>query len=234
MPWNKGDFILWHGCKPTDKLCYETKIGKGRPAWNIQDAAMVTKHLGFSIDVACGGIDNLVRHHDYTIATAEAVSGKTFARYWLHGGHLYVDGKKMSKSKGNVLYPENLTEKGYKSEHIRFFLIYGLYHNKRNFTWQSLAETSKKLDHLKFMIHNLEKIKSTTSYTTAQTLAPNIVSEFNESMDNNLDVKGAFDKLYENVEELNKLAKKGELAVKDAEKALADLRKIDQVLQVIF
>ena len=56
MPWNKGDFILWHGCRERDRVCWDTDIGRGRPAWNIQDAAMVTKHLGFSIDIACGGI----------------------------------------------------------------------------------------------------------------------------------------------------------------------------------
>ena len=89
-PWNMGDFIIWDGCKQ-DAVCYVAPIGSGRPAWNIQDAAIVTKHLGFSIDVACGGIDNLVRHHDYTLAIAEAVSGKEFSRYWLHGGHLFVE-----------------------------------------------------------------------------------------------------------------------------------------------
>ena len=86
-PWNMGDFILWHGCEHAG-FCYKTPIGSGRPAWNIQDAAIVTKTLGFTIDVACGGIDNLVRHHDYTLAIAEAVSGEQFARFWLHGGHL--------------------------------------------------------------------------------------------------------------------------------------------------
>lgn len=110
-PWNMGDFILWHGC-PKSGICYETQIGTGRPAWNIQDAAIVTKHLGFEIDVACGGIDNLVRHHDYNVAIVEAVSGRQFARYWLHGAHLYVDGKKMSKSKGNVYYPKDLQARG--------------------------------------------------------------------------------------------------------------------------
>ena len=74
-PWNLGDFVLWHGC--TQDVCYQTSIGRGRPAWNIQDAAIVTKHLGFTVDVGCGGIDNLVRHHDYTLAVAEAVSGTT-------------------------------------------------------------------------------------------------------------------------------------------------------------
>jgi cysteinyl-tRNA synthetase len=140
-PWNRGDFVLWHGCKKGDSVCWETEIGTGRPAWNIQDAAMVTKHLGFTIDVACGGVDNLVRHHDYTLAVAEGVSGKEFAKYWLHGAHLFVDGKKMSKSRGNVYYPEDLLAKGFRNDHLRFFLIYGQYRKKLNFTWEKLAET---------------------------------------------------------------------------------------------
>ena len=78
------------------------------------------------------------------IAIAESVSGKPFSRYWLHGGHLFVDGKKMSKSKGNVYYPSDLTAKGFSGEQLRFFLIYGPYRKKLNFTFEKLSETSPK------------------------------------------------------------------------------------------
>jgi cysteinyl-tRNA synthetase len=111
-PWNRGDFVLWHGYKEGDTVSWDTDVGKGRPAWNVQDAAMVTKHLGFTIDIACGGVDNLVRHHDYTIAVAEGASGKEFAHWWLHGEHLFVEGQKMSKSRGNVHYIADLTKMG--------------------------------------------------------------------------------------------------------------------------
>ena len=154
-PWNRGDFVLWHGCEQND-VCYQTAIGQGRPAWNIQDAAIVTKYLGFTVDVGCGGIDNLVRHHDYTLAVAEAVSGKQFSRYWLHGGHLFVEGKKMSKSKGNVYYPRDLLAKGFSGEQIRFFLIYGAYRKKRNFTSEKFGETIQKLDSFRRMVAELQ------------------------------------------------------------------------------
>ena len=234
MPWNRGDFVLWHGCKEGEKVFWDADIGRGRPAWNIQDAAMVTKHLGFSIDVACGGIDNLVRHHDYTIAVAEAVSGNPLAQYWLHGGHLYVDGKKMSKSKGNVLYIEHLTAKGYLNEHIRFFLIYGNYRKKRNFTWQTLSETSKKLDEFKSMVQNLQNAESESSTSKAKTIAQSIPQSFGEHMNNDLGVKDAFDSLYSAVAQLNEFIKKGELSEEDANAAVDDLREVDRVLQVIF
>jgi cysteinyl-tRNA synthetase len=233
-PWNRGDFILWHGCRKGSSACWETEIGAGRPAWNIQDAAMVTKHLGFTVDVACGGVDNLVRHHDYTLAVAEGVSGMEFARYWLHGAHLFVDGKKMSKSKGNVHYPADLLAKGYKPEHVRFFLIYGQYRKKRNFTWKKLAETSRKLDTFKAMVQGLEKAEAASSSEKANKLATSIVSRFEEGMDNDLDVKTAFDTLYTTVAALHKLMKQGKLSAREAKAAVSGLRRVNSVLQVIF
>jgi len=233
-PWNRGDFILWHGCKKGDSACWETEIGKGRPAWNIQDAAMVTKHLGFTSDVACGGVDNLVRHHDYTIAVAEGVSGKQFARYWFHGAHLFVDGKKMSKSKGNVYYPADLLAKGYRNDHVRFFLIYGQYRKKLNFTWKKLGETSRRLDAFKGMVQDLEKAEAAHSSERAKKLAASIGSGFEEDMADDLDVKAAFDALYTTVAALHKLVKQGKLSAEEAKAAVKGLRRVDSVLQVIF
>jgi cysteinyl-tRNA synthetase len=233
-PWNKGDFILWHGCQKGDSACWETEIGRGRPAWNIQDAAMVTKHLGFTIDVACGGVDNIVRHHDYTIAVAEGVSGKKFAKYWLHGAHLLVDGKKMSKSTGNVYYPEDLVAKGYRGDHVRFFLIYEHYRKRLNFTLKKLAETSQRLDAYRSMVQNLRGAKSANSGEKAEQLVGSLVSIFEENMNNDLDAKAAFDELYETVSELHGLMKEERLSAKDANAAISWLHRIDSVLRVVF
>ena len=81
--WNRGDFILWHGYKPEDTVYWDTVIGRGRPAWNVQDPAMVLQTMGLTLDLYCGGEDNLVRHHDYSIAVAESVTGQPLARFWL-------------------------------------------------------------------------------------------------------------------------------------------------------
>ena len=143
--WNRGDFILWHGKKKSDKYYWKTEIGDGRPAWNIQDASMITKHLGYNVDIACGGIDNLARHHDYTIAIIESISNKRYADYWLHGGHLFVEGKKMSKSKGNVIYLNDLIKMGFKKEEIRLFLIYHHYRKRLYFNLETLKNLSVKV-----------------------------------------------------------------------------------------
>jgi cysteinyl-tRNA synthetase len=233
-PWNRGDFVLWHGCREGDSVCWDTEIGRGRPAWNIQDAAMVTKHIGFSIDVACGGIDNLVRHHDYTLAVAEAVSGRPFARYWLHGGHLLVEGKKMSKSKGNVYYPDDLLARGFRKDHIRFFLIYSRYREKLNFTFEKLSETSRQLDSFKGMVQELQKANSSDSSEEAKGLAGRVVTVFDRNMNDDLNVKAAFDEVSETIARLHELMKQEKLGAEDANMVVRDLRRIDSVSQVIF
>jgi cysteinyl-tRNA synthetase len=230
-PWNLGDFLLWHGCEQDD-VCYQTSIGNGRPAWNIQDAAIVTKHLGFTIDVGCGGIDNLVRHHDYTLTIAEAISGKQFSRYWLHGGHLFVDGKKMSKSKGNVYYPHDILAKGFSGGQLRFFLIYGPYRKKLNFTFEKLAETSRKLDSFKRIVADLQETKPSSQAEKQEKLTSKITADFEFNMNNNLDVKSAFDSLNETVSELHKMRQT--LSTQDIKNMLKCLRRVDSVLQCIF
>jgi cysteinyl-tRNA synthetase len=142
--WNLGDFILWHGLKKGDTVFWDTAIGRGRPAWNVQDPAMVTQTLGFSIDIFCGGIDNLVRHHDYVIAITESVSGDRLSNYWLHGAHLLMNGKKMSKSRGNITYIDDLQKAGYSREEIRFFLMHRHYRKKLNFKEDKIKKSSLK------------------------------------------------------------------------------------------
>ncbi len=230
-PWNRGDFIVWDGCKQ-GAVCYDTQIGSGRPAWNIQDAAIVTKHLGFTVDVACGGIDNLVRHHDYTLAIAEAVSGKPFSRYWLHGAHLLVNGKKMSKSVGNVIYTGDVLKAGFSGEELRFFLIYAPYREKLNFTYEKLAETSQKLRSFRNMVTAVQGKREGGSSRDAEALIDSLVSGFEYAMNNDLAVKAAFDSLYETISQLNSVQEP--LSEKESKNLLNRLRSVDSVLQCLF
>jgi len=71
--WNLGDFILWHGSKEGESFYWDTRIGRGRPSWNIQDPAMIIRHFHETLSFFCGGIDNLYRHHDYNLAILESL-----------------------------------------------------------------------------------------------------------------------------------------------------------------
>jgi len=234
--WNLGDFILWHGYREGDKVYWNTSIGKGRPAWNVQDPAMALQSQGLKADIYCGGVDNLIRHHDYVIAVVEGASGEAFARYWLHGEHLFVDGKKMSKSRGNIIYPEDLIERGCEWQHIRFFLINGYYRKRLNFTFDKFKKACDRLRKFKDMVKKLQNVKTKPEKSNLKTrkLIAKLKTDFEENMNIDLHVKNAFDAIFKTASKLVSLVGKGKVNASEAEEAAATLKAIDQVLQVIF
>ena len=234
--WNLGDFILWRGLTKGDSVYWNTSLGRGRPAWNVQDPANAMQTLGLQADIYCGGVDNLIRHHDYVIAVVEGFTGEQFARYWLHGEHLFVDGKKMSKSRGNLIYPKDMIERGCQWQHIRFFLINGHYRKRVNFTFKKFKKACNRLQEFKDMVTRLQSFKTTTrkSNPKAKKLIAKLKNDFEANMNNDLHVKSAFDALFRTVSKLVSLAEKGKGDFENIEKAIAELKRIDQVLQVIF
>jgi cysteinyl-tRNA synthetase len=233
MRWNLGDFIIWHACEEGEKVCFDQELGSGRPSWNVQDPAMATKYLGYKIDIHCGGIDNLYRHHDYTLAVVEGVSGKTFSNFWLHGEHLLLNGKKMSKSKGNVVYTEDLLNKRYSPEHIRFYLIYGHYRKKMNLTDGNFKKAAKKLDDFKEMMQGLMTSKGVRkSDNEVKDLISQLIHNFEGSMNDDLDVKGVFDDLYDAISLLLDYKNQGKLSDKDCRNIQKEIGRIDSVLNV--
>jgi cysteinyl-tRNA synthetase len=233
--WNRGDFILWHGYKEGDKVYWDTRIGKGRPSWNIQDPAMMPKSFDFKADIWCSGIDSTYRHHDYIIAVVEAVTGEPFVCCWLHAAHLLLEGEKMSKRKGNIEYPRTLLETECIWDHIRFFFIYGHYRRKLNFTFKKYSQVCRLLKSFRDMVNKLSvEGGEQKSSVKAKKLVKQIKTDFEENMNNDLQVKAAFDSVYTTVSRLVKLKEKQMLSAEDSKKALAKLKDIDYVLQTIF
>jgi cysteinyl-tRNA synthetase len=236
--WNLGDFILWHGHRDgkEETLSWKTPLGRGRPSWNVQDGAMIAWHFGFQIDISCGGVDNLYRHHDYTLAIMEAISGKKFSRCWLHGEHVLVDGSKMSKSKGNTVYPDMLIEEGYHAPHIRYFLISQHYRKQLNLTKTRLKETSERLDALRNMISRVTHVESDSgrSDDSADQLVEKIEYDFIRSLNDDLDVPGALYGIHETMTALNLMKDESRLDTKACQKIRKALERIDGVLQVFF
>ena len=243
LRWNLGDFILWHGETEENKgFTWETELGRGRPAWNVQDPAMISKTLGYELDIHCGGIDNVYRHHDYNRAVMEGVSGKEFCHYWIHGEHLIVNGRKMSKSRGNVLYPKSLLEEGYSPEEVRFTLIYGYYRDKLNMTDQRMRETTKLLRELRSVISRITEARESKkkpprpeseAYRTDRMVAE-IERLFRLDMDNDLKVKSAVDDIFRVCRQLDRRAESYGLTKRQAQQIKTELRGVDTILGVIF
>ncbi|MFP3999647.1 MAG: class I tRNA ligase family protein [Desulfobacterales bacterium] len=235
--WNLGDFILWKKRRKSDgNIYWKTELGEGRPAWNIQDGAMITKHLGWELDICCGGIDNIYRHHDYNIAVVEGVSGKELAGFWLHGGHVRAEGKKMSKSRGNIIYFSDLLNCCYEPHHIRFFLIYGNYREPLNLNKDCIHCARGRIETLRTMISRIKEQTRPSGHSTADALAlaVQLEADFKIRMNDNLNVKAAFDRTYDNISALLDLAVKGNVGASTGSTIQESLARIDTVLKVLF
>ncbi len=229
MRWNKGDFILWHGRSEGERDSWNTPIGLGRPAWNIQDASMVNHYFHETLSIYCGGIDNLVRHHDYTRAILESVRPYPTAKFWLHSEHLLVKGAKMSKSKGNVYYTDTLLQQGYSPEEIRFFLICGHYRQRVNYSDQLMRRRAEELSRLRHLAREIAFLACGTANTHCKS-ALRLRKAFTSPMDDDLHVKEACEGVVNVLSQIKpEILEKSEVAG-----ILKVLQEIDRVLEVIF
>jgi cysteinyl-tRNA synthetase len=145
-----SDFALWKAHKDDDgDVAWESPWGRGRPGWHIECSAMSRKHLGETIDLHTGGVDLLFPHHENEIAQSECCTGKLFAHHWYHSEHLLVDGKKMSKSLGNLYTLADIQKMGHSPMALRYALLAGHPRKQLNFTLESVHGAEKVLGTLR-------------------------------------------------------------------------------------
>ena len=144
-----GDFALWKAYKPEEDGAVQWPgpqgAAPGRPGWHIECSAMSRKHLGETIDLHTGGVDLLFPHHENEIAQSECCNGQSFSHHWYHSEHLLVDGKKMSKSLGNLYTLDDLVAKGLSPMALRYALLSGHPRKQLNFTLDSVHAAEKAL-----------------------------------------------------------------------------------------
>ena len=142
---NPTDFVLWKPSTP-ELPGWDSPWGRGRPGWHIECSAMVAAHLGETIDIHAGGVDLQFPHHENEIAQSTcAHGGKLFARWWLHNGMLTFDGRKMSKSLGNVLHVHSLLQQ-HPPEALRLLLLRGHYRQPLDWSAAAVAQAISTLD----------------------------------------------------------------------------------------
>lgn len=232
--WNLGDFILWHGYRDGDIKWWDTSIGRGRPSWNIQDPSVVIRHLGRQIDINCGGIDNIYRHHDYNIAIMESYTGLEYARHYMHGQHLVVDGRPMSKSLGNILYPGDVFKHGCTARELRLFLFHTHYRKKLNFTKRRFEESCGRMPFIHDRTVKLVRKPGAASgeHARVKELVGRLARVFEENMNNDLAAGAAFDAVADIILELDKL--RSSMTPRNTADLLAVLGRIDAVFGVLL
>jgi len=229
-----SDFALWKAWDETDgNVFWETEIGKGRPGWHIECSAMSMKYLGETLDIHCGGVDNMFPHHENEIAQSEAATGGKFVNYWLHNEHLLVEGRKMAKRWGNYYTLRDLTAKGYHPMAIRYLLMSTHYRQQLNFTFEGLEAAKSTLERLTNFIRRLLDVDGKGSGEELKPLIDNVKRGFEEAMDDDLNISVALASLFDFVREVNNLLSGNMLSKKEAEEVYNLMLRFDNVLGVV-
>jgi len=231
-----GDFALWKAWDEDDgDVKWDSPWGSGRPGWHIECSAMATAILGDQIDVHCGGVDNIFPHHEAEIAQSEGVTGKKFVNYWLHCAHLLVDGQKMAKSLGNFYTVPDVLEKGYNGRELRYALMRVHYRTQLNFTWDGMKEARESLGRIDDWLERLRGIadndpsRTGDKRSTSNTQHP-IGSEFEEALDDDLNISAALGFLFETIRDTNRALDENKLDAKTAAAWLNWWSRINQTL----
>lgn len=139
------DALLWRMARPGEPH-WDSELGAGRPGWHIECSAIAYYRLGLPFDVQGGGSDLAFPHHEFSAAHAEALAGqRPFARHYTHAGMIGLDGAKMSKSKGNLLFVSKLRAGEVDPMAIRLGLFAGHYREDRSWTAELLEEANQRL-----------------------------------------------------------------------------------------
>ena len=227
------DFVLWKA-KKGDEPSWPTPFGDGRPGWHIECSAMAMSYLGETLDIHAGGVDLVFPHHENEIAQSESITGKPFARFWLHAEHLHIESQKMSKSLGNFFTLRDLIDKGYEPETIRYLLISVPYRKKLNFTFDGLKAAARSIERL----HDFELRLASTRFLPGRNGALSersreAIRQFEEGMDDDLNTAEALAAIFEYVRTVNTAIDANEFCEENRWEAAKVLETFDSVFDVL-
>jgi cysteinyl-tRNA synthetase len=201
---NPMDFALWKGAREGEPS-WPSPWGPGRPGWHIECSAMNLNHLGEQIDIHGGGNDLIFPHHENEIAQTESLTGKTFARYWVHNGMLQLGGEKMSKSVGNLITIEEFLCK-HDADVMRMMVLNSGYRGPLTFNDEVIDQTERALERLHSALRpGLPAAKGAPQASLEALQRQGLACEqgFVESMDDDFNSAGAIGQLFELVRVVN-------------------------------
>ncbi|MFV0572779.1 MAG: cysteine--tRNA ligase [Xanthomarina gelatinilytica] len=169
---NPQDFALWKKAEPQHIMRWPSPWSNGFPGWHLECTAMSTKYLGEHFDIHGGGMDLKFPHHECEIAQNQAAKGQTPVNYWMHANMLIMNGKKMAKSTGNFILPNEIFSgdnphitKGFSPSVARFFMLQAHYRSVLDFTNDGLLASEKGFNRLMEAINLLDSLPTSTSST---------------------------------------------------------------------
>ncbi len=201
---NPMDFALWKAAKPGEPA-WDSPWGKGRPGWHIECSAMNLSHLGEQIDIHGGGNDLIFPHHENEIAQTESLTGKPFARYWMHNGMLQLQGEKMSKSLGPLVTVDDFLAR-HEPDSLRMMVLGGSYRAPLSYSDEIVNAAERGLDRLRSALKPAPASAQGVSTVDRSALVEQVGASqqaFIEAMDDDFNTSGALAALFELVRAIN-------------------------------
>ena len=232
-----NDFVLWKPKKEGEPY-WDSPWCQGRPGWHIECSVMSKKYLGEQIDIHGGGADLVFPHHENEIAQSEAVSGKKFAKYWMHNAFLNIDNVKMSKSLGNFRTVRQISEQ-YDLQILRLFMLSAHYRSPLNFSAEMMESAKASLERI---LTGMEHLKETAGKAPERALTAEeqenekaldaLVKKFEDAMDDDFNTADAVSAVFEMVK-LSNVTVKEDSAKAYVTKMDETLRKLLDVLGIL-
>ena len=230
---NQFDFALWIN-DPKHIMNWKSPwCEKGYPGWHVECSAMAMKYLGETTDIHSGGVDNLFPHHENEIAQSEAATDKKFVNYWLHCEHLLVEGQRMGKSLGNYYTLSDMIAKGYEANALRYVLLSTHYRQQLNFTFEGLEAAKNAIERLLNFVRRLMQADGKGCGEKIKQLMDRVQKDFEEAMDEDLNIGPALAALFDFVRDVNKLMDDNMLSREEAQEVYKLMMRFDKVLGVI-
>lgn len=227
------DFALWKAQKPGEPA-WPSPWGMGRPGWHVECSAMSMKYLGDTLDIHCGGVDLVFPHHENEIAQSEGATGKPFAKYWMHNGHININNQKMSKSAGNFFTVRDIA-KEFDLMAVRLFMLSAHYRSPINFSRELIEQATSALRRIENAVELLGRVagQHQTALGDGEEALLHILdgyeARFCEAMDDDLNTADALSAVFDLIREANTVyAKQG--SSEGAQKVLALLQRLLEVL----
>ena len=212
------DFALWKAKKGSEPS-WDSPFGEGRPGWHIECSVMANRFLGETIDIHGGGKDLIFPHHENEIAQSEALSGKQFARFWIHHGLLTIEGQKMSKSLGNFITLKDALRE-YSPSVLKIIYLSNHYRSPLDFSQKSVYEARRVKERIVTFIKQLDsrsKEKFISDYrninekTFSYREIKELYNKFIGFMDDDFNMPGGFSVLFDAIRFVNDNLEAGEI-----------------------
>lgn len=197
---NPYDFALW---KKTDKgIKWQSPWGEGRPGWHTECVVMINNNLGEKIDIHGGGMDLRFPHHENEAAQQEALHGNALANYWVHNAMININGDKMSKSLGNVVWAKDVVEK--LGTNLTRWLMSSVHYRKElNFSDETIETARKELSRVLLPLKQADIKASLAGVTLSDDYDEEAYRRYLDQLDDDMNTPNAYEVIFNTVKQLN-------------------------------